>query len=41
MTIDELELDKLIQEELDALPLDDSIDDIIDDNENDTKYSRR
>jgi hypothetical protein len=37
-TNDEIDMDKLIQEELDALILDDSIDDIVDDNENDIKY---
>jgi len=36
-TNDEIEIDKLIQEELDALILDDSIDDIVDDNENNRK----
>jgi len=36
-TNDEIEIDKLIQEELDALILDDSIDDIVDNNENNTK----
>jgi hypothetical protein len=36
-TNDELDLDKLIQYELDALTLDESIEDITDDNENDTK----
>jgi len=32
---DEIDIDKIIQEELDALTFDDPIDDIIDDNQND------
>ncbi|CAF3397583.1 unnamed protein product [Rotaria sp. Silwood1] len=36
-TNDELDIDKLVQYELDALILDDSIDDVIDDNQIDTK----
>jgi hypothetical protein len=36
-TNDELDIDKLVQYELDALTLDDSIEDIADDNENDAK----
>lgn len=37
-TNDEIELNKLIQEELDTLSLDESIDDIVDDNENETNH---
>jgi hypothetical protein len=37
-TNDEIELDKLIQEELDTLSFDESIDDIVDDNENETNH---
>jgi hypothetical protein len=36
-TNDELDIDKLVQYELDALTLDDSIEDIADDNEDDAK----